>query len=151
MPTDIITLPKVSRSFPRYPVTLFYRRGCIAVPAAQADVVRAMMLPGSYDAREERFELNHVGPWQTLTHLGGWAVTPIYGRPGRYSQREVVAYTFHGRRTLQNPRGSGYGMEGSVSLGGVRHRAFTSSILLEFPGDVLVSAAVLYVCVGQRL
>lgn len=54
--------------------------------------------------------------------------------------------TVFGMRRLSHPRESGYCLEGSVSVDGESHRAFTSSMLVYTEDKHLVDVAILYVC-----
>lgn len=51
----------------------------------------------------------------------------------------------YGMRSLISPKESGYQMEGRVSIGGKKHRAFTSSKLFERPDGSLCDVGVLIV------
>ena len=62
----------------------------------------------------------------------------------------ALAITLDGRvfghRRMTAPRESGYNMEGRVSIGGKKYRAFTSSKLFEREDGLLCEVAVLVVC-----
>jgi len=81
---------------------------------------------------EVRFDYETVGPWQVVRSLRALAVT-LDGK-------------VFGNRALSNPRESGYQMEGRVSIGGRKYRAFTSSHLFEREDGSLCDVAVLIVC-----
>jgi hypothetical protein len=51
-----------------------------------------------------------------------------------------------GKRTLMSPKESGYQLEGRVSIGGTKYRAFTSSRLFEREDGSLCDVGVLIVC-----
>lgn len=85
------------------------------------------------DTNEVRFDMESTGyGWNVLTRLEGIAVT-MDGR-------------IFGKRKLMNFRESGYQMEGRVSIGGKKYRAFTSSKLFEREDGSLCEVAVLVVC-----
>jgi hypothetical protein len=81
---------------------------------------------------EQRFEIDTVGPWQVVKTVRGLAVD--------YNGRVF------GIRSMHAPKESGYNMEGRVSVGGKKYRAFTSSRLFERPDGSLIDVAILYVC-----
>ena len=81
---------------------------------------------------EIRFEIETSGPWSIVKSLRGLAVT-LDGK-------------VFGMRRLIRPRESGYQMEGRVSIGGEKFRAFTSSTLFERPDRSLIDVGVLVVC-----
>ena len=55
----------------------------------------------------------------------------------------------YGIRALSKPKGSGYVLEGHISIDGKKIRAFTSSTLFQRPDGSLVDVAILYVCNGE--
>lgn len=86
------------------------------------------------------------GVWGQAKRIKGFAVTAReLDRVGVTSQFE---YTVHGDRAMYHPRESGYQMEGWVSLGGRKRRAFTGSILVRYRGK-LHTVAVLHVRSGD--
>ena len=89
------------------------------------------------DACDVRFQIEARGPWQIISKVRGLAMSPDG--------------TIHGVRSLLRPRESGYAMEGAVSIGGKRIRAFTSSALFFAQNGKLCNVAILYVCDRQAL
>ena len=80
-----------------------------------------------------RFDLEtRPGGWRPLKHVAGLAVD----RGGKV----------WGWRTLQNPQESGYVLEGKVSVGGQKVRAFTSSQMFMRADGSLCDVAILYLC-----
>jgi hypothetical protein len=73
--------------------------------------------------------------WQVVTKVRGLAV-----------RRQGNLAWIYGLRTLSQARQSGYQMEGRVSVGGKRCRAFTSSMMFEREDGSLCNVAVLEVC-----
>lgn len=95
------------------------------------------------ESGEKRFVTEHYGPWQICTKVIGLAVTATWKDIG-ISYEVVDNYTLHGDRSLIKPKQSGYDMEGHVSIDGIKHSAFTSSILFELPNGKLINVAVLH-------
>jgi len=84
---------------------------------------------------------------QARTFLSEAATATWKEGPG-YQIQDTL--TIHGERSLDKAQESGYQLEGKVTLGGDRWRAFTSSQLFELPSGKLVDVAILHVCVGQK-
>ena len=80
-----------------------------------------------------RFDFTTHGLWRIVKSIKGLTMD----RSGR----------IYGIRTLTNCRESGYQIEGRVSIGGKKHRAFTSSQLFQRSNGSLCDVAVLYVCI----
>jgi hypothetical protein len=105
--------------------------------------VRAIANPGSWileknpiwnipaDTNEIRFNIETIGPWSIPLRVKALAVT-LDGK-------------VFGERTMYAPKESGYQLEGRVSIGGKKYRAWTSSQLFERPDKSLCEVAVLYV------
>ena len=81
---------------------------------------------------EQRFEYEARGPWSIICKLRGIAIT-LDGK-------------VFGPRSLSEPKAQGYVMEGRVSIGGKKYRAFTSNKLFENGEGDLVDVGVLVVC-----
>ena len=85
-----------------------------------------------------RFDIETRGPWGTASKVTGLAIEPT-----------SEGFLVHGDRSLGSPKESGYQMEGTVSIGGVKRSAFTSSHLFVYRDtvtgeDTLHNFAVLY-------
>jgi hypothetical protein len=110
--------------------------------------VQAEVLPGAWklpdnevwnipEGGEERFDIKTTGyGWNLVTDIRGLACT-LDGR-------------IFGYRNMHHPKESGYQMEGKVSIGGKKVRAFTSSRLFERPDGSLIDVAILVVCLPDR-
>lgn len=95
------------------------------------------------DENEIHFEMEFTNnPYhQVIRSLKGLAVSCKFGEYSQQYDRRV-----YGMRTLLNPKESGYQLEGRVSIGGKKYRAFTSSTLFEREDGSLCDVAVLHVC-----
>jgi len=111
--------------------------------------VQAEVLPGAWklptnevwnipaEGGEERFEIKTTGyGWNLVTDIKGLACT-LNGK-------------IFGYRNMHHPKESGYQMEGKVSIGGKKIRAFTSSRLFERPDGSLIDIAILVVCLKEE-
>lgn len=94
------------------------------------------------DAGTKHGEIQTRGPWSIITSYKALATTATW-KPGP-TYDYVDEYTLHGDRVLSGVRESGYELEGYVSINGVRHSAFTSSILFELPDGKLIDVAVIH-------
>lgn len=98
---------------------------------------------------EQRGEMVCRGPWSLISQYKALAMeqledsrdTSHYDAGTPYRTKAVL----YGIRSLSHPRESGYCLEGTVSVNGQDHRAFTSSAMFEVNGK-LVDVAILYVC-----
>lgn len=91
------------------------------------------IVPLNEAKNESRFQIQTRGPWGLVSKLKGLAVEKGEG-----------GVIVHGLRSLDNARESGYAMEGKVSIGGKKYRAFTSSQMFKVNGK-LADVAILYV------
>lgn len=80
---------------------------------------------------EVRFDIETLGPWQVVSKVRGLAMT-LDGK-------------IFGMRNMRAPKESGYQLEGRVSVGGKKYRAFTSSTLFERDDGSLCDVATLVV------
>ena len=91
------------------------------------------------EAGEKRFEMATWGCYGVIRSLRAIVET------GEFGEHSVMTWKqFYPVRTMSNPRQSGYDMEGTVSLGGVKSSCFTSSQLFELPCGNLVDVAVIF-------
>ena len=97
------------------------------------------------DKGERRFETEHSGPWEILTKCRGMVLEHVSFEDAEKNYRGSYThyYIFHGFRSLDKPKQSGYDLEGKISLNGKNIRAFTSSQLIDVEGK-LVNLAILY-------
>lgn len=93
---------------------------------------------------ESRFQMETRGRYGGISKLVGLAISQEFGEVGRPRTPEQSGITVHGVRSMGGLRESGYAMEGSVSIGGKKYSAFTSSTLFLVEGE-LVSVAVFHV------
>jgi hypothetical protein len=117
--------------------------------------VQAIVSPGAWklpdnplwnipDAGEDRFDITTTGSgWNIITKIRGLAIAALDRDP--LTSEPSKGYVF-GYRTMNRPKESGYQLEGRISIGGKKYRAFTSSILFERSDKTLCDVAVLYVC-----
>lgn len=126
------------------PVTLTPEAG--ATPITREQLLALGIPATAIDAGEHRFDIETRGPWSIPVRVSGLAET--VERQAEFPHRET-SVTLHGIRAMSAPTQSGYQMEGRVSLGGKKHRAFTASRLFQLPCGKLVDVACLYVCLGQ--
>lgn len=132
------------------PVRLIASAGHVAI---DDETAARFFGPAAIESGERPFVIERSGPWGTVSRLVGLAVTAEWGPdyPGAGERaRHVIAYVLHGDRTLARATAFGYAMEGEVSIGGRKSRAFTSSILFELPNGRFVDVAVLHVCVARE-
>lgn len=85
-----------------------------------------------YPVNEVRGDFKTKGPFNAISKYTALAVDK-HGN-------------IYGERSLQNFRESGYDLEGRVSVGGKKYRAFTSSVLFQRKDGSLCNVAALYVC-----
>ena len=116
-------------------IELNYLGGCYAAPALN-DVWN---VPEGVD--EIRGEMETVGPWGIVRSYKALATSCDFGP---YST--PMNAKCYGMRTLTNCKESGHELEGKVSIGGKKYRAFTSSSLFQRADGSLVDVAVLHVC-----
>lgn len=83
---------------------------------------------------EQKAEIDTRGPWGIITKFKALAIAANYSE-GLITKKEVVE--IYGMRTLNNPRQTGYCLEGRVSIEGKKHSAFTSSQLFEIEGELI--------------
>jgi hypothetical protein len=97
------------------------------------------------DVDEIRFEINkpdRFPAWHApIVGVKGLAITCDFGDFSTPENGKIF-----GVRTLSDVRESGYQLEGRVSIGGKKYRAFTSSRLFEREDGTLCDVAVLFVC-----
>jgi hypothetical protein len=107
-------------------------------------------------------QAKHIGGAWTLEHNGVWNIPndvhEVHGemetvgmwqlvRKYRALAKDQDGYIY-GVRSLDEPKESGYVLEGKVSIDGHRYRAFTSSTLFQRTDGSLCDVAILYVCNG---
>jgi len=89
--------------------------------------------PVECDGGEAKFEIETYGPVRSVATIRGLAV-----------EKTGAGVRVHGVRSLQKLRPAGYEYEGTVSLGGSKRSAFTTTQLFVVEGK-LVDVSVLYV------
>lgn len=120
-----------------------YEPGAVKLTLEQA---RLIFSEAEIQAGHQNANIQHVGPWNVpfaytaLCTSNTWApdVSTYLARRGPLH--------VYGKRTLTRPQQSGYQLEGRVSIGGKRYRAFTSSQLFELPDGRLIDAATIHAC-----
>jgi hypothetical protein len=90
------------------------------------------------EAGEKRFDIETWGCYGVIRSLKGIVET------GEFVEGTMKWKQFYSVRTMTHPKQSGYDMEGTVSLGGVKSSGFTSSQLFELPCGKLVNVAVIF-------
>lgn len=110
-----------------------------AIPISQ-ELAESLGLTGD----DKRLDVETVGPWQIPVRIRGLCVTTEFDKACGYTRSK--GFACFGVRTMTQPRQSGYEMEGRVSVGGRKVRAFTSSRLFELPDGKLISAGIIFAC-----
>jgi len=98
-------------------------------------IEQAMSSFGTADAHEVRANMSFRGPWSIISGFEALCVHQDFG------SGEITIY---GKRRLQNIKQSGYQLEGTVSIAGKKHTAFTSSHLFELDNGHLISVATIF-------
>lgn len=119
----------------RNPQGLPFTLAITATEAAALGITAADIAAG-----EKRLEIETAGPWQIVRRVSGLTHTTERDDSGR-----IIARTFHGTRSMSQPRSTGYTLEGHVSIQGCKTRAFTSSQMFDIDGT-LVDVGTLYAC-----
>jgi len=122
-----------------FPITLPYQTGATPVPAGsplEAWIIESLDADDNipFDHPRDRYHGTLRG--LALTHDFFDAADP----------EKNLEITIWGPRALSDAREGGYQMEGRVSIGGVKARAFTSSTMFELADGRLVKAGTLFVC-----
>jgi hypothetical protein len=102
--------------------------------------------PGNEDIRGE--VTTRCGPWGIISGYRALAIawdTFDESHYGRYAKTQKV----FGVRTLSRVRECGHDLEGVVSIGGKKYRAFTTSVMFERPDGSLTDVAAIHVCMDQ--
>jgi hypothetical protein len=87
-----------------------------------------------------RGEYETVGSWSIIRSFSALCITNEYDKTGMFTK--IASTSFFGKRTMSNPRNSGYHLEGRVSIGGKKYSAFTSDILIEVEGKLISVATI---------
>ena len=90
---------------------------------------------------DKRGELVTHGPWQFPVTYRAVAASCVWGE---FSFLQSI--TLYGERNLSNAKEDGYCLSGSVSVGGIKRRGFTSSQLWQLPDGRLIETALIHVC-----
>lgn len=96
------------------------------------------------EPRDVHHETDTIGPWQAPVRSRAIAVSVKWGE---HSSMETI--TLYGWRTLSRPKQKGYELEGSVSIGGKKHSAFTSSQMFRLPDGRLFDVATIHARTNQ--
>ncbi len=110
-----------------------------AIPATEEQLAALGVTPAEIAAGEKRHDMTHRGPWHQCTSLAAIVEHTDYNPETRRARFWPV-------RRMSRPRESGYSMEGTVSIGGRKIPAFTSSQLFELPDGRLIDVATLHLC-----
>jgi len=98
------------------------------------------------EGHEQRAEIETTGyGWNVVTGVRALAMAIDYRTAPEHVSWAATEGEVFGMRALSNPKESGYQMEGSVSIGGVKYRALTSSALFEREDGTLCDVATLHV------
>jgi len=123
------------------PITLERDGGAYKATMEQARTFLSLV---QIDAGQAHGEMKTFGPWQIPVSYT--AVTASRSFEGEsYPEKHSHPLVVFGIRTMSRPRQSGYQLEGHVSIGGKKYRAFTSSALIAIDGH-LVDVAIIHVC-----
>lgn len=95
-----------------------------------------------------RGKIDTCGPWGIFTKLSAPCVR-LNWKQTEYGAI-VESVTLYGWRTMGNPKGSGYNLEGTVSVKGRKISAYTSSALWRLPDGRLISSATINVRGGYE-
>jgi hypothetical protein len=110
-----------------------------SVKATREELHKLGVTDAEIEAGEKRFEHETWGCYGITRSLKGVVETGEFGENHAMTWKQ-----FFPARTMSNPRSSGYDMEGTVSIGGVKSSCFTSSQLFELPCGKLVEVAVIF-------
>ena len=99
------------------------------------------------ESGEMRGDLKTYGPWQRPISYRALATSSRWDDSKGYTK--IASMTVFGMATMTNCRESGYCLEGRVSIGGKKHRAFTSSQLFTVDGKP-INIATIHVCGGAK-
>jgi len=110
--------------------------GC--VKATREDLLKLGVTDAEIEAGEKRFEMETWGCYGVIRTLRAIVACGEFGEYSRMTWQQ-----FYPMRTMSNPQPSGYDLEGTVSLGGIKSTCFTSSQLFELPCGKLVDVAVI--------
>lgn len=85
---------------------------------------------------EQGLYIKTEGPWSIVKKVEGLCVENVYGKTD-FGSKKIVSTTLHGKRSMSNPRQTGYHLDGYVSVKGKKRSAYTSSILFEVDGKLV--------------
>ena len=114
-----------------------------AIPATIEQLRALGLTDADIAAGEKRGEMETRGPWGTISRYS--AITEAKDFTEVFPTKTARA-RFWPARSLENPRESGYQLEGRVSIGGRKVRAFTASQLFELPDGRLIDVATIFAC-----
>lgn len=86
---------------------------------------------------ERRGILKTQGSWDIPVSYKALCISSIFG-----ANCFVEETTIYGVRTMHNIKQAGYGIEGTVSIGGKKYTAFDSSISVEVNGKTITVAVI---------
>lgn len=89
----------------------------------------------SPELEDQRGDLETMGPWQIPVRFTAPAVSITW------EKGFIRAYTLYGPRTLSRPQQASYHLEGQVSVGGKKRKAYTSSVMCRLPDGKLLETA----------
>jgi hypothetical protein len=125
--------PTMKRRLP--PLTLPVDYGTVNItPQQWCDYISPVL-------EDQRGELETRGPWSVPVRYSAPAVTVTWASTP-YAAMETI--TLWGRRTMSDPRESGYVLEGRASLGGAKRTCFTSSQMFRLPDGRLLETATIH-------
>jgi hypothetical protein len=115
-----------------------------SIPATVEQLLALGFSPDEIEAGEKRAEAETFGPWGIVSRLCGIVISVKFDRSAFPTRSK--RFRAWPARSMSRPRPMGYDMEGKISLGGAKVRAFTSSQLFELPDGKLINAFVLFAC-----
>ena len=110
-----------------------------AIPATLEQLHALGFTAEEIEAGEKRLEATHSGPWSICRSIRGVVQRAEFGEHSRKTWVE-----FYPARKMTNPRPCGYDMEGTISLKGKKHSAFTSSQIFTLPDGHSVDCGILF-------
>jgi len=115
------------------PITLPYYNGCYHATDEQAAI---LFTPEEIESGASMLTVTY-GPWQLQKSIRGWLTTSESSTS--YGRTRSTSITFHGIRTLSQPRANGYGIVGSLVFHRKSVRVIDISPLIRLPDDKLIS------------
>jgi len=95
------------------------------------------------ELQDQRGVLETRGPWSLPVRYSAPCLT-LHWEQTSYNPR-ILAVTLWGKRTMRNLRGSGYQLEGRLSLRGKTVSGYTGGQMFQLPDGTLLETAAIHV------